>query len=340
MHYGPVLAVVTLSSFNSYFEKRALTRITAGAYLLMSIIFPDWFFFLPVMVYDALLWESPWVIAPAVLPAVIHRESISVTGILCVAIHLGMAWFMEWRSMRLIYLEKEYRRLRDNATEMLISLEAKNRELLEKQDYEVNLATLNERNRIAREIHDNVGHVLSSAIIQVGALLAVTPDGPVKENLKALKETLSGGMDRIRESVHNLHDSSVDLHAEIYSIIKNFSFCRVSFTDDLESRPPVQVTYCFLAVIREALANTAKHSDATEVRLLLREHPALYQLIISDNGSRPPRGLSMSPKGDYIPDGGGIGLKSITERVERLRGNVHIRYDRGFEIFVSIPKES
>jgi signal transduction histidine kinase len=43
---------------------------------------------------------------------------------------------------------------------------------MEKQDYEIYLATLRERNRIAREIHDNVGHMLSRSILQIGALKA------------------------------------------------------------------------------------------------------------------------------------------------------------------------
>lgn len=135
-----------------------------------------------------------------------------------------MAWFMNWRTMRLIYLEKKYRSLRDTYQELLLSLEAKNRDLLEKQDYEIKLATLNERNRIARDIHDNIGHVLSSTLLQVGALLAVNPDGPMRESLLALKQTLSSGMDSIRQSIHDLHDTSIDLHNEILWHYQGFHF--------------------------------------------------------------------------------------------------------------------
>ena len=337
--YIPVLAVVTLSAFNTYFDKRLLTRITSGAYLLIALFFPEWFYFIPVMMYDALLWESPWILPLAILPVISHRSSLPIMGILSIALYLGMAWFMKWRSWRLIHLEREYRKLRDTTKELLLSLEARNKELLEKQDYEINLATLNERNRIARDIHDNIGHVLSSTLLQVGALLAVTPEGSVKESLATLKDTLSSGMDSIRQSVHHLHDASIDLHAEIYKILKGFTFCPVNFIDDLESKPSLPITYCLLAVIREALSNTSKHSDATEVTLILREHPALYQLIIRDNGSKPAEGLSLSPESEYIPGRQGIGLKSIYERVGILKGNVRIRSDRGFEVFVSIPKE-
>jgi len=338
--YVPVLVVVTFSAFNTYFEKRFLSRATAGAFLVVSLFIPDWFYFIPVMMYDALLWESPWILSLAIIPVISHGNVLPVMGMVCVAIYLGMAWFMQWRTSRLIHLEREYRRLRDTAKEMLLELEAKNKELLEKQDYEINLATLSERNRIARDIHDNIGHVLSSTLLQVGALLAICQEGPVKEGLMTLKETLSGGMDSIRRSIHNLHDATIDLHAEIYRIIREFAFCPVHFTDDLVSRPPLPVTYCLLFVVKEALSNIAKHSDATEARIILREHPALYQLIIRDNGSKPAHGLNLTADGEWQPGYHGMGLKNIHERVTKLKGNVRIRNEKGFEIFVSIPKES
>ncbi len=63
--------------------------------------------------------------------------------------------------------------MRDTDTELKLVMEQRNRELLEKQDNEIYLATLRERNRIAREIHDNVGHMLSRSILQVGALATI-----------------------------------------------------------------------------------------------------------------------------------------------------------------------
>jgi signal transduction histidine kinase len=64
------------------------------------------------------------------------------------------------------------------------------------------------------------------------------------------------------------------------------------------------------------------------VKLTLREHPALYQLIVKDNGHKKET------------EGDGIGLKNITQRVESLGGIVNISYDSGFTVFVSIPKEA
>ena len=57
------------------------------------------------------------------------------------------------------------KRYRDDSTEINLLLKEKNKNLLINQNYEINNATLTERNRIAREIHDNVGHMLSRAIM-------------------------------------------------------------------------------------------------------------------------------------------------------------------------------
>lgn len=62
-------------------------------------------------------------------------------------------------------------------------LQEKNKNLMEKQDYEIYLATLRERNRIAREIHDNVGHMLSRSILQMGALITIHKEEPLHGQL-------------------------------------------------------------------------------------------------------------------------------------------------------------
>jgi signal transduction histidine kinase len=94
-------------------------------------------------------------------------------------------------------------------------LEQKNKALMEKQDYEVRVATLRERNRIARDIHDHVGHLLTRAILQLGAIQTVSRGGPLHEPLSGLKQTLDDSMTEIRRSLHDLHDASVDLAVEL-----------------------------------------------------------------------------------------------------------------------------
>ncbi|MGC7323280.1 histidine kinase dimerization/phosphoacceptor domain-containing protein, partial [Mycobacteroides abscessus subsp. massiliense] len=91
--------------------------------------------------------------------------------------------------------------------------------------------------RIAREIHDSVGHLLSSSLLQVGALLAVNKNEKTRGNLVALKETLTNAMNSIRSSVHDLYDESIDLYAQVYKLSRDFTFCRLDFNYELTSEP-------------------------------------------------------------------------------------------------------
>ena len=84
-------------------------------------------------------------------------------------------------SVRTTQVEREHARnatVRDDLQERTLLLEAKNRDLLERQDYEVQVATLAERARIAREIHDNVGRQLTRAKLQTDALAIVHEADP------------------------------------------------------------------------------------------------------------------------------------------------------------------
>ena len=87
--------------------------------------------------------------------------------------------------------------------------------------------------------------------------------------------------------------------------------------------------YCFIAILKEGLSNISIHSQADKAWVTLREHPAMYQLIIRDNGI-----------GTGSSCGGGIGLSNMQERVETLKGSIHFESTKGFRIFVTIQKKS
>ena len=123
-------------------------------------------------------------------------------------------------------MRQELHRTRDDSEELTEVLREQNRRLLNEQDQEVHLATLAERNRIAREIHDNVGHILSRGILLLGAIRTVSADQTIAPQLQMLAETLDSAMAKMRESVHDLHDDSIDLRhnlEEIMAELTNFT---------------------------------------------------------------------------------------------------------------------
>jgi signal transduction histidine kinase len=323
----PVICAVAAGALQSYFEGDIPKLLVFIAYSVVCVINPVFFYFLPVVCYDIFSAKWRYIAVLALIPAILAFQALPVVTDVFIILFFLLSFLANRRTESLERVRGEYLTLRDETKEFFMQLENKNKELMEKQDYEVNLATLNERNRIARDIHDSIGHVLSNAILQTGALLAVCRDAVMKERLDVLKGTLTEGMDSIRESIHDLHDESIDMYVEMKSLVDNFHFCEAALDYDLEGNPDNKIKYTLLAVTKEALSNIIKHSDATDVRVTLREHPALYQLIVKNNGTKKAE------------SGDGIGLKNIAQRVNALKGNFHIAQENGFTVFVSIPKE-
>ena len=88
-------------------------------------------------------------------------------------LYIVFSIFIQYRTRQAQRLEDQLKKQRDDSQELSLLLESRNKALIERQNYEIHLATLKERNRIAREIHDHVGHMLSRSILQVGALMTI-----------------------------------------------------------------------------------------------------------------------------------------------------------------------
>jgi signal transduction histidine kinase len=324
----PILITIILSAFLSYLEDKHITIAVFTAYIILCFFKPAFLCFIPLISYDVIFLKIKLIWVLSFLPLIIGSTQILLTSNWIIAAFIIAVYILKHRTLSLENMEKDYYKLRDNTKEISMKLEKQNKELLEKQDYEINLATLSERNRIARDIHDNVGHLLSRSILQIGALLAINKAEETKENLRLIKGTLSEAMDSIRASVHDLHEESIDLLTEIENLIDNFKFCSIKFDYDVETNLEKNIKYCLIAVTKEALSNIIKHSNATNALVIIREHPALYQLVIQDNG------LNYSYNSEN-----GIGIQNITDRVASVGGNVNISTDKGFRIFISIPKK-
>lgn len=236
-------------------------------------------------------------------------------------------------------LEQKLMKLRDDSTEKNLLLSEKNRMLVEKQNSEIYAATLKERNRIAREIHDNVGHLLSRSILLTGAAKAVNKESALNSVLENLDLSLNQAMTSIRTSVHDLHDDSINLKEAVIGLTSEFQFCPVTLNYDMGYEVPKEIKYCFISIIKESLSNISRHSSATEAYITLREHPSLYQLCIKDNGKTS--GSSDKMEGHVSSDSHsrGIGLSNMKDRVESLKGTLQITTDNGFRLFITIPKE-
>lgn len=298
-------------------------------FLLASWFYPIFLYFFTAVSY-ILFWHRKFLPAAAGWFLYFYFFCLRTTDFfsffLC-SFGLLLSFVLQKNTQSCSELESLYKHTRDDSTERNLLLAEKNHTLLEKQDYEIYTATLRERNRIAREIHDNVGHLLSRSILMTGAVRAVNQDDSLSDSLKTLDATLNSAMDSIRSSVHDLHDESINLEEAINSLVHDFTFCPISFSYDMSRDIPKEIKYCFISITKEALSNIIMHSSATSVQLSMREHPALYQFCIEDNGTA------------VHSSGAGIGLINMKERIHSLKGHIQILTEHGFKIFITIPKE-
>lgn len=323
-----LLVAMAISEFNYVMEKDLLFYGTYICYFLLCLFMPQFFAFLPLLLYDA-VWFHKKAISVAVVITAGYQLAQFDSIFKClffIMLHIISVTFAV-RTMKQNQLKAQLFKLQDTTKESNMELEARNLELISKQDTEIYLATLKERNRIAREIHDNVGHMLSRSILMVGAAIAVNKNEESKELLCGLKDTLSEAMNSIRSSVHDLHDGAIDLKTSVEQLVNDFTFCKVELDYDMGNVVNRNVKYCFLTILKEAFSNMIKHSNATKVEVVLREHPGMYQLLIKDNGT-----------GVKKISGEGIGLMNMKDRVNALGGNITITSEKGFRIFVMIPK--
>lgn len=339
-------------------EEKYLHYIMTIAFVAAGIVFKEMWMFLPVVLYNMLCFYSPvyigvgGIIVACEAPA--FREYYGLEKEMLIVAGLAAAVLLYGRTRRLNELEQEYKRARDDSRELTLMLEKKNQDLLEKQDTEVYLATLKERNRIAREIHDNVGHMLSRSILMVGALKTVNQAENLKVPMEQLDQTLNEAMTNVRQSVHDLHDESVNLKEVMESLAEEFRFCPVQLTYDMGYDIPKEIKYSFIAITKEALNNVMRHSNANEVKILARERPGLYQLIIEDNGTLDERIRPNGDREEYAEkesagktgntrktentECSGIGIKNMKKRVRILGGTIQIQKENGFRIFITVPK--
>ena len=189
---------------------------------------------------------------------------------------------------------------RDDLRERVLALQDANARMLQMQDDELRAAALSERTRIAREIHDGVGHLLTRLLLRVKALQITHREHPgVVTDLAALDNGLDEALDSMRRSVHALSDQGEDLAVSLNLLGSRSAIATVDVDCSLDAEPPRTVSRCITAVVREALTNAARHGGAASARVTVIDYPAFWQVTVDNDGA--------VPAGDAEPDGGSPG---------------------------------
>ncbi|MDX2213834.1 MAG: sensor histidine kinase [Oculatellaceae cyanobacterium bins.114] len=200
-----------------------------------------------------------------------------------------------------------------------------------------NLAAVQERNRIAREIHDSLGHALTALNIQLEGALKLWQANPQKARtfLQDAKQLGSTALQEVRQSVttlrsdplrgQSLSEAIAQLSNDFYRTTGVQPRCQIQLTQALSS----EINTTLYRIIQEALTNTCKHADATTVEIQVRTTPTQVQLTYYDNGN----GFQVNQNQT------GFGLQGMRERALALKGQFTFNSSpgQGVRLSVHIP---
>jgi signal transduction histidine kinase len=205
-------------------------------------------------------------------------------------------------------------------------LEAAKRELEAAQQRETELAVLQERERVARDLHDSLGHALVALSVQLEAtqrLYRVDPERASKQ-MDELKGLTRSSMDALRRSVAGLRAPGLGdralrpalqtLCVEVGQRAGLEVNCQVEESVDQLSLVLAEALW---RITQEALTNVEKHARARRVEISLKAEPRAVVLRIADDGVGLPQAANSSP--DHF------GLRGMRERVEGLGGTLEVR---------------
>lgn len=200
------------------------------------------------------------------------------------------------------------------------------------------LAAVRERNRIARDIHDSLGHALTALSVQLQTAGKLWQHNPAKAEqfLVQAQQLAATAMKEVRQSVSTLRADAREeqpLEEAITSLVEDFrqgTGVSTSTRINISTSVPSQVVKTLYRIVQEALTNIYKHAQATQVGIQVSTTPDSVHLCIEDNG----KGFRLDRQAIT-----GFGLQGMQERVTALNGYFHLetKPESGCRITVELP---
>ncbi len=237
-------------------------------------------------------------------------------------------------------LERRSEREKHRAEGLLKELQIANIELKAAQHKEKELAIAEERMRMARDIHDGLGHHLTvlSIQLQAAAKLVVRNPEAAGDAIRTCREEAQAALEEVRRSVGVMRQSPAEsqpLDLMLGSLVQEFGAHTGVETRFDQKGAPVELTtfaqQTLFRTVQESLTNIQKHGRGVQHILVTLEYqPANIRLAVSDDGEKMGT-LSTGPAG--------YGLQGLKERVDQLGGEFCCGpgLNRGFQVDVTIP---
>ena len=203
-------------------------------------------------------------------------------------------------------------------------------------------AMLEERARVAREIHDTIAQGLTGIIVQLGAaqraMAATSPDAP--QHLELAQKMAREALAEARRSIWNLRSPTLEhatLSDALQGVVTRQTNTNIAMTFETRGEvwqlPPAEES-ALLRVCQEALVNVTKHSNATRAQVMLEYAPTFARLSVSDDGVGFDEEILQSL--DSVTSG--FGLLGMRERIGVLGGTLELRSEGGARVVATIPR--
>jgi PAS domain S-box-containing protein len=194
----------------------------------------------------------------------------------------------------------------------------------------------NERKRLSRELHDDIGQRLSLAASEV-ALMASQQSIASTDRLIYLRDELDRLCTDVHEMSHDLHSYKLQ-HLGLKSALKDLcrrlsqpNFRVDLYADEFEEPSSKEVSLCLYRVAQESLNNALKHAHTMVVAMTITKLQGMFYLTIQDAGIGFDNSISRH----------GLGLVSMSERIKLVNGNfrLHSVPGRGTELWIAVPDQ-
>lgn len=233
-----------------------------------------------------------------------------------------------------IFVINDQRNTIQEVNNLYAELEKANEQLHEYASMTEKMTETRERNRLAREIHDTIGHALTGISAGIDACLAIIDVAPdkTKKQLEVISNVTRESIKEVRRSVSELRPDALERFSLQYAIQKMISDMtsvsdrKVYFTSEVSNlKFDEDEEMAIYRVIQESITNAIRHGEADKIWIVIKKDNSDLILQIRDNG-----------KGcEHIKSG--FGTRHIKERIGMLGGKVTFDGSRGFLVEARIP---
>lgn len=297
-----------------------LSIASALTIILLGILHSaEWFYYLPLLHFLLIPILNRYLTYSLIIYILQPDYVLIVIGILSILIIYLLSKIYE--------LEHENNQIRDKLTSDNLKLVEQRNALSQNVEREIEVASLSERNRIARDMHDAVGHSLSSSLLLIESLQYINDIEKIHPALTRVQDRLKTGMDDIRESIHALYSTSFNLEGRLEAMLEEMVGYETELHYSIISELHYDLKLDLLSVAKESLTNIRKHSNASKVMLYIIENNSAITLKITDNGT-------IDHKSGY-----GMGQHSMKETAQKYSGIFNAgMQSEGYMVYISIKK--